>query len=316
MFIYILFLGYTLSKTLSDIMRKANSKTFSLSGLTGSLFYIFETSLFALFFFWALNGFTLSFNPRVIMYGFVYGIIVVVSLVPTIFMYNYASFAYITFLSGSLSLFFSLLAGMTVFGEELTIEKVVRILLMLVATLIIFLGRNAEGKKKEGADTDRPEKKKKRHSPKLYICIFVSVLLGCASTVLLKFYSQDAGVTDQNSMFFATNIFSALLTLPILPFTMKRDGVSLSDIGKMLKSKKTVYSAITTANSNVASIIQITLLSMMEVSVFNPIAGALSFVAMAIAVPIMGERLNRYTVLSTATAILSVVIPALIGSVI
>ena len=185
---------------------------------------------------------------------------------------------------------------------------------MLVATLIIFLGRNAEGKKKEGADGGRPEKK--RHSPKLYICIFVSVLLGCASTVLLKFYSQDAGVTDQNSMFFATNIFSALLTLPILPFTMKRDGVSLSDIGKMLKSKKTVYSAITTANSNVASIIQITLLSMMEVSVFNPIAGALSFVAMAIAVPIMGERLNRYTVLSTATAILSVVIPALIGSVI
>ncbi|MBQ8583530.1 MAG: hypothetical protein IJ488_02850 [Clostridia bacterium] len=314
MFIYILFLGYTLSKTLSDIMRKANSKTFSLSGLTGSLFYIFETSLFALFFFWALNGFTLSFNPRVIMYGFVYGIIVVVSLVPTIFMYNYASFAYITFLSGSLSLVFSLLAGMTVFGEELTVEKVVRILLMLVATLIIFLGRNAEGKKKEGADGDRPEKK--RHSPKLYICIFVSVLLGCASTVLLKFYSQDAGVTDQNSMFFATNIFSALLTLPILPFTMKRDGVSLSDIGKMLKSKKTVYSAITTANSNVASIIQITLLSMMEVSVFNPIAGALSFVAMAIAVPIMGERLNRYTVLSTATAILSVVIPALIASVI
>ncbi len=314
MFIYILFLGYTLSKTLSDIMRKANSKTFSLSGLTGSLFYIFETSLFALFFFWALNGFTLSFNPRVIMYGFVYGIIVVVSLVPTIFMYNYASFAYITFLSGSLSLFFALLAGMTVFGEELTVDKVVRILLMLVATLIIFLGRNAEGKKKEGADTDRPEKK--RHSPKLYICIFASVILGCASTVLLKFYSQDAGVTDQNSMFFATNIFSALLTLPILPFTMKRDGVSLSDIGKMLKSKKTVYSAITTANSNVASIIQITLLSMMEVSVLNPIAGALSFVAMAIAVPIMGERLNRYTVLSTATAILSVVIPALIGSVI
>jgi hypothetical protein len=47
--------------------------------------------------------------------------------------------------------------------------------------------------------------------------------------------------------------------------------------------------------------------------VFNPISGALSFVAMAIAVPIMGERLNRYTVLSTLTAIMSVVIPALIG---
>ena len=314
MIIYLLFIGLTLSRTLSDIMRKKNSSAFSLNGLTGSLFYVFETSVMALFFFWALNGFTLSFNSRVFVYGFIYGIIVVCSLIPSIFMYNYASFAYITFLSGSASLVISLISGVLIFSEEITVEKILRIILMLMATLVIFLGRSSKSENKEKKpDSNATKRANRKKSLKLYFCILVSVLLGAASTVLLKFYALDGAVTDQNSMFFATNIFSAALVLPVLPFTMKRDGVGFEDITKMLKSKKTVYSAITTLNSNIASVITITLLAIMDVSVYTPVASALTFVAMAIAVPIMGEKLTKHTLIATLIAILSVIAPPLIS---
>jgi len=313
--IYLLFGFFFASRVFSDVMRKKNSKVFSTNGLTSSLFYVFETSLFALFYFWVLNGFVLHFNGRVLLYGLLYGLVVLTTLVPSVFLYNYTTFAFASFVSGSFSLIMSLLSGWLVFGEAITADKLFRVVLMLMATGVIFLGRRGDLCK---SATD--EKGKRSGARNLIIAVLLitfTTVVGAAGTAIMKFYSADPAVTDQNSFFFATNVFSALLVLPILPFTMRHDGVSMGDLFGMVKSKKTLYSAITTINSNLNSIVQMLLLGMMEVSVFTPLSSAFSFAAVAIATPIIGEKLDKYTVISTAIAIASVVLPpalaALIG---
>ena len=310
MMIYPLFSFYFLTRILSDVMRKKNSSTFSADGLTGTLLYVFETSLFALFYFWALNGFQLKFNSTVVLYGLLYGIIVIVSLVTSIFVYNYASFAFVSFVSGSMTLILSLLSGVILFEETISVEKILRVVIMLGATAVIFIGRNSGKDKNEEKSGTKGEKRKKLIIV-LSTIVFMS-LIGAAGTAVLKFYSADPNVTDQNSFFFITNIFSALLVMPVLTFTMKRDKIELLDLWKMVKSKKSIYSAITTFNSNIHSIIQMLLLGMMDVSVYTPVSSAFTFVAVAVATPIIGEKLNKYTIIATAIAVLSVVLPAII----
>ena len=310
MMIYPLFSFYFLTRILSDVMRKKNSSTFSADGLTGTLLYVFETSLFALFYFWALNGFQLKFNSTVVLYGLLYGIIVIVSLVTSIFVYNYASFAFVSFVSGSMTLILSLLSGVILFEETISVEKILRVVIMLGATAVIFIGRNSGKDKNEEKSGTKGEKRKKLIIV-LSTIVFMS-LIGAAGTAVLKFYSADPNVTDQNSFFFITNIFSALLVMPVLTFTMKRDKIELLDLWKMVKSKKSIYSAITTFNSNIHSIIQMLLLGMMDVSVYTPVSSAFTFVAVDVATPIIGEKLNKYTIIATAIAVLSVVLPAII----
>ena len=307
---YVLLGIHFLSRILSDVMRKKNSTAFSANGITGSLFYLFETSLLSLFYFWALNGFYLEFTPTVILYGLIYGIIVIVSLVPSVFIYNYASFAFISFVSGSMSLILSLLMGMILFEEIITVEKLLRVVLMICATAVIFVGRT-NSKDKTEDKTESKAKKRRKFIIVLSTIAFMS-LLAVAGTAVLKYYSADTNVTDQNSFFFITNIFSAFLVLPVLPFTMKHDKIKIDDLWKWVKSKKTVYSAVTTLNSNINSIVQLLLLGMMDVSIYTPLSSAFTFAAVAVATPIIGEKLNRYTIIATLLAILSVVLPAII----
>jgi len=306
--LYLLLGVHFLSKIFSDIMRKKNSSAFSVNGLTGSLFYILETSLFALFYFWTLNRFHLAFNATVIFYGFIYGIIIIASLIPSIFVYNYASFAFISFVSGSMTLMLSLLSGLILFGETISAEKILRVTIMLFATVVVFLGRN----EKEAEGTKENMRQKSKNLSVVLLLLTSSALLAAAGTAVLKYYSADNNVTDQNSFFFITNVFSALLVLPILPFTMKHDQISVSDLWQMVKSRKTVYSAITTLNSNINSIVQLLLLRIMDVSVYTPVSSALTFAAVAAATPMIGEKLNKYTVIATVLAILSVILPSLL----
>ena len=304
----ILFCGFFLTQIFSDVMRKKNSNAFSVSGITGSLFYVFETSLFALFYFWALNGFKLSFNNHVLVYGMIYGIVVILTLVLSIFVYRYATFSFVTFVSGSVSLMLSLLVGNLLFNEVISPDKILRIALMLVATFVIFLGNKNKDNKKSSSE-EHQTNIVKRNFVIACVIIVLNSILAAVATAILKFYAGDPNVTDQNSFFFATNIFSALFVLPILPFTMKKNKVKMSELFRMVKSKKTVYSAVTTINSNIRSIIQILILGMMDVSIFSPISSALGFVAVAIATPIIGEKLNKYTVIATIIAIVSVFLP-------
>jgi hypothetical protein len=55
------------------------------------------------------------------------------------------------------------------------------------------------------------------------------------------------------------------------------------------------------------------MIAQMDVAVYTPITSAIGFVALAIATPLVRERLDRYTLTATAIALLSLFLPLLIS---
>ena len=298
---------YLAFRVVNDVVKKKVSNSFSGNGVSGSLFFVLETSIFAMLVFFVLNGFKLYVNPRVAFYGFLYGVIVIVAVASGVFVYNYATIAFVGFASSGVNLLLSLLLGVVLFSEKVGFGTVFRIVLMLLAALVSFIGAGGFGK---------GDSVKALRGNKFLVGIFFTVIIGVTTSlanVLMKYYGTDPGVTDSNSFFFMTNVFSGLLVIPMIPFAAKRDGVKFSELVDYVKGKKALYAMLTTASSNLCSVFSILILAMIDVSVFTPLQGALGFVSIAIATPIIREKLDKYTLIATALAIASVAVPELIA---
>ena len=291
-----------------DVIKKKITNSFSTKGISGSLFYVLETSIFAMFVFFALNGFRLYVNPRVVFYGFLYGVVVIISVATSIFVYKYVTIAFAGFAASCLTLIMSLALGVLLFSETVTAGNLLRIALMLCAVAVSFVGAGGFGK-----GTPLTAIKQNKHFLKGIALILVLGIIACLSTVVMKYYTADEGVTDSNSLFFMTNVFSAILVIPMIPFAAKHDSVKLAELVGLIKSKGTVFAMLSTASSNLCSIVSILILAKLDVSVFTPISGALGFIATAVATPIVREKLDKYTVIATLLSISSVALPALIA---
>ena len=298
---------YFALRVFADVVKKSVTNSFSGNGVSGSLFFVLETSIFAMLVFFVLNGFRLYINPRVAFYGFLYGVIVIFSVAVGVFVYNFATISFVGFISSCFTLLASQTLGAILFGEAVTLSNLVRIALMLLAALISFIG--AGGFKITAAGGSQNQAKR------LAVALILTLIMGATGTlgtVLMKYYTADPGVTDSNSFFFMTNVFSGLLVIPMILIAAKRDGVKLSSLSEFVKGRRALYAMLTTVNSNIISVISILLLSLVDVSAFTPLSGALGFISIAVATPIIREKLDKYTISATAIAVASVALPALL----
>lgn len=109
-----------------------------------------------------------------------------------------------------------------------------------------------------------------------------------------------------------TNLFSAGIGLAILLFFVCIRHVRVGDVKRMVINKNFFNSLFTTLNSNAASLMSLKLVAMMDVAIHTTMSSALGFIAVALVSPIIKEKLDRYTIIATTAAVLSVVVPALI----
>ncbi len=305
---YFLLLLFLMTRTVTSVTVKYCSRIFSARGVTGSLMYAIETSLLSLVCYWAYNGFHLSFNPTVTLYGAVFGALVVVSLIFTTFMYNYGSIAFINFVTSTVSLISAALAGILFFDETITPDKLLRIAMMIVAVFVVMLGA-----RKKMPVADQNSKKKRGIHPFVIIMPTLVAIAGTGASIVLKAYIATDGATDENSLFFMTNVFSFAYTIPILCFIARREKIGAREIGKIFIDKRGVILILSIAVSGVQSIITALMIAQMDVAVYTPITSAIGFVALAIATPLVRERLDRYTLTATAIALLSLFLPLLIS---
>ena len=305
---YLVLLVYFATRVTSAITVKSNSRSFSVYKSTGSFLYIIETSLFSLFFYWALNGFKLSVNPTVTLYAAIYGAIVVCSLTISIFVYNYGSLAMVNFITSTVSLISAMLSGMILFDEVLTPDKLLRLGLMFVCTVIILLG----ARKNAPHPTDTEQKKRKGVHPLALILPALTAILGTGTSVLIKSYSGASLSTDSNSLFFMTNVFSFAYSIPIIFLTMRKNKVSPREIVQICADKRSAIALATTAIGSIQAIATALLLEAMDVAVYTPVTNAIGFIALAIATPIVREKLDRYTVCATIVSVLSIILPVVL----
>ena len=296
---------FLITRIVTTITAKSCSRIFSARGVTGSLMYTIETSLLSLLCYWSYNGFRLSFNSTVIVSGAIYGALVVVSLVFATFMYNYGSIAFINFVSSTVSLISAALAGILFFDETITSDKLLRIAIMLAAVFVVMLG----ARKNMPSETDASKTKRRGIHPFVIILPSIVAIVGTGVAALLKAYVASENATDENSLFFMTNVFSFLYTVPILIFVSRRERVGAREIARIFIDKRGVILVIAIAVSGVQSMVTALMIAEMDVAVYTPITSAIGFIALAFATPLVRERLDRYTLSATAIAILSILLP-------
>jgi hypothetical protein len=93
---------------------------------------------------------------------------------------------------------------------------------------------------------------------------------------------------------------------------MKWENITFASTLKICADKKSAVAFLNTAIGSVQTITMALLLVTMDIAVYTPITSAIGFIALAVATPIVRERLDRYTVLATAVAILSIVLPTVL----
>jgi hypothetical protein len=178
---------------------------------------------------------------------------------------------------------------------------------MLLCVFTIFIGTKRSGESEE----------RKKLSPLTFILPSIYALIGLAITFIVKYYLVTEGSTDTNSLYFMTNVFCAAYSLPILAVMMlvkKKDKPNTKDLLLAAVDKRCLGSLVNTGIGSVQMVVGTLLIEAMDVAVYTPVTSAIGFVAMAIATPIVKEKLDVYKISATVIAILSLFLPSLIFS--
>ena len=156
--------------------------------------YALVTGIMAMGIFWVMTGFTLELSGRSVLYAAMYAALALVSYFTNLPAYRYLGISQVGVLSTGGRLILSMLAGGMLFGERLTWISVLRMALMLAATVLLFF-EDRKGKAENEARRDR----------KLLVGgLLCAVLIaeGTLAGVLSKYIALDPLVPDANSLFF------------------------------------------------------------------------------------------------------------------
>ena len=290
---------------LSTLGGKAFTKLCSNAVTHGSrvryLLYLIVNASVACLFFWISGGFSVAVNPITLLYGFLYALVVLLSLVSSLLIYRYATVAGVNIISSLLSLFASVSIGLAVFGESLDPTKIIRILVMTVATAFIFLDA-----RRDRAKGERVEGRRRRLA--FLALLAVTLLVLVANALIVKSFTLSSRVTDENSFFFLTNAVMILLLLPLLAWMAFRNRAEFRSSMSLLRVRSLLVLSGNTVCSNVGSLAGIWLMAEIDLSVYTPITSAIGVLSGVVGSLLFRERLGVFSYLAAAVAAFAVLL--------
>ena len=301
---YLLMLLFLVPRAASQVTTKLNSNDFSKLKTTGSFLYVLITAIFSLPVFWVANGFSLVINPTVATYAAIYGTCGTINVILTVFMYKFASVTFVNFIMGTVSLIASALLGALILNEEITPSLILQIALMLVCIVTMFVGETKEKK--------RSTSENKKLNFLSFILPAAYALLSVIATFALKRYTASDNYTDTNSLFFMCNVWALVYVIPLFFIFAKKEKAPREEIRKICTDKRCLFVLLNTIVGSLVTIVSTLLLAQMDVALHAPVISALGYVAIAIATPIVKERLDKYKIAATVIAILSLFLPMII----
>lgn len=297
----------------SCILNKLCSNILSSRGGVGKALYIIITGVVSCFFFWMFSGFTLEINLACILLGALYSVFCIISLA-TVTVYKYADMATVNVTKSASSLIVSSLVGFTLFAEDVTYTKLLRILIMLGAILCIFLDA------KTGASDKKSDSSASAVRRKNYVIFALIMLLllpvTAYSTFQANFVAEYDIIPDMNSYFFVTNAFMVVFSLAWLGYMLIRKRTEVFDCLKAVRIRQIFTMSLLTVNGNISAILGVVVLKYMDVSVFSPLNSALTFIVAAIVSMIFREKVGKFVFLSLFLAIIAVTFEPIINAII
>lgn len=259
--------------------------------------YACVTGLMAMGIFWAMSGFTLELSSRSVLYATVYAALALVSYFTNLPAYRYLGVSQVGVLSCGGRLILSMVAGGVLFGERLTWISVLRMALMLAAAVLLFF-EDRKGNAEKEARGDR------KRLVGVLLCA-VLIVEGALAGVLSKYIALDPLVPDANSLFFMTNLVIAVVSLLSLPLLCHGCIGSCVSEFRSIAPMQYLMILLSTAASNVSSLLGVLILAADALTLYVPLSGALSILTTeAVAVFVVRERARVLPVMLACGAML------------
>lgn len=257
--------------------------------------------LVACIFFFISGGFRIGVNLPTVLYAAVYTLFVIGSLFASLKLLHIASISGVNILSGALGLIFSSAIGFLFFFEKINAPKLIRIVLMIAATSLVFIGESRRNQKKEKVS-------EKNNLIPLFALIVLLALINSGVTVLTKLFTSSTQVTDENSLFFLTNVILLIGSACVFAFECFRKKGVFFDSVTLLRPRKLISLAGNTVCSNVGSLVGIRLVAQMDISVYTPICSALGILIGVVASLVFKEKLGIFSYLAATVACVALII--------
>ena len=289
---YLLLFVSALLMTANTALTKLFQKT-TPSGVFHMLVYNLINAAFACVFFWVSAGFKINMNIATAIYAVVYALIICVNLSAQIFAFSRAPVSVVTLMTMAGGVLLPSVFGIMRFGEMLTLKLAVSSVLIIIAAVLPFVGKNGE--------------KKAFSASAVAMCALMFVLSGL-SVILLKLYALDARVCNSESMFFLTNaaiVVICIAVLAVMGIKSEEKGFS----GKILRAYTPLQAlniVSKTALANIASVLQVIILAEMAASTFSVLNSALTLLGAGIVSALFFRE--KQSVPSVAALVLAIVI--------
>lgn len=304
-----MFFAVALASYGSTCCAKLNSKTVSTKSGVAYVVVLLFNGLTACAFFAISSLFRLSLTPKTLMYATCYALAVTCSLLSALKIYRLIAVSNASLLSMATSLLVTSALGWILFHEQVTWLKVVRIFLMLCSAVLVFLGVKVKEKQRNATENCvKQEEKSSRTIWKLSFLLICTLLSSVVSTLVIKFYTLDSKVADNNSLFFFTNAVLILGSTVAFFILKTREKATIQSVFAKFKLREFVFMVGNTLCSNVVSLVQALLIKKMDLSVYQPTVSAIG-VCCALAVSLtFREKIGKCTVLAVVLALVAIFI--------
>ena len=131
-------------------------------------------------------------------------------------------------------------------------------------------------------------------------------LIASLATLVSKYYTVIVGSSDANSFFFITNLFQIGFGCVGALIIYVKCRPKREEILPYFKPKNLAITSLNTITSNVASLIDLLILSLMDVTVYSPISNTLMLLAGGAASLMLRQRLGKYSIMAISLSVLTV----------
>ena len=256
-------------------------------------FCVCQTGIIACAFFFIMSGFRINFSIENILFALIFSIVCMASLLVGLYAINNIDVAGLTVFRSGASMIISYILGVILFSEDTTVKKLIQLALTLAAVLLVYLDQR---KKNEGG----------RGFLKKILTLLSVSLIASLATLVSKYYTVIVGSSDANSFFFITNLFQiGFGAVGALIIYIKRRP-KREELLPYFKPKNLAITSLNTITSNVASLLDLLILSLMDVTVYSPISNTLMLLAGGAASIMLRQRLGKYSIMAISLSVLTV----------
>ncbi len=265
-------------------------------GNKDTLVYSLITGIIAMAVFYVTSGFNINLNLRTCAYGLIYAGLIFVSYFVSLSIYRFMGVAESGFISSGVSLVVTVLTGYFYFEETLSLKVTAQLILTFLTILVLFL-QNRTGKTEVTTKTIT--------IIGVLLCV-VNAVVGSLSNIVTKNFAMDTMVTDENSFFFVTNVFTTAFSLiGILLASKLSFKTAFADVKKISKEGYLMI-VINVISSNIIALLIVAILRVGDLIVFSPLSSALGLIATEVVAVFIAKEKPR--IIATLLAISSVLV--------